>query len=257
MNKDKQNQQAGQVLLITIMLLATALTVALSVSFKSTTETQVTKLEEEQQKALAAAEAGIEKALKEDVGKTVNIDVGGYTGTAGCPPTYDKNYFVSPVLQKDEQFTFYLSEYPGLTNYWSGNLDFYFKSESGEIPVIELTFFNAGSPTAIAHYVIDPDNDIGADDSYTKTEWVDAGYSLDNVNFQYKTSSPFPITNAKIVVARVLSTNTRIAIEGNSNLPLQGKNCDSSVTATGGVAQKVNLFQSYPQIPAEFWVTSF
>jgi len=255
MNKDKQNNQAGQVLLITIMLLATALTVALSVSYKSTTETQVTKLEEESQKALAAAEAGIEKALKEDVGTTVAIDVGGYTGTAGCPSTYDKNYFVSPVLQKDEQFTFYLSEYPGLTNYWPGNLDFYFKSETDAEPAVELTFFNAGTTTAVVHYLIDPTNLVSADSG--KTDYSESTYTFDNINFKYKTSSPFAVTTTKIVVARVLSAATRIAVEGNSNLPLQGRNCDSNVTATGGVTQEVNLFQSYPQIPAEFWVTSF
>ena len=54
----------GQILLITVMLLATVMTIVLSVSFKSVTETQITKLEEESQKALAAAEAAIEVALK-------------------------------------------------------------------------------------------------------------------------------------------------------------------------------------------------
>ena len=65
--------QQGQVLLITIMLLATVLTVVLAVTFKSTTETQLTKLEEESQKALAAAEAGVEVAIKQNVGSSVSI----------------------------------------------------------------------------------------------------------------------------------------------------------------------------------------
>ena len=56
--------QKGQILLITVMLLATVMTIVLSVSFKSVTDTQVTKLEEESQKALAAAESAIEVALK-------------------------------------------------------------------------------------------------------------------------------------------------------------------------------------------------
>jgi len=263
MNKNHRNNEAGQVLLITIMLLATALTVALSVSYKSTTETQVTKLEEESQKALAAAEAGIEAALKETGGETVEIgdlpgDLSGYTGDAACPETYDKNYFVSPLLSKDEQYTFYLSDYPGLTNYWSGYLDFYFESESlGDPVAVELTFFNAGTTTAVIHYLIDPDDIISAVSG--KTNCYTGTYALGNARFKQKTVFPFYITNTKIITVRVLSaeTETRIGIKGNQILHSQGRNCISNVTSSNGVTQKVNLFQSYPQIPAEFFVTSF
>jgi hypothetical protein len=45
------NMKKGQVLLIVVMLLATALTVALTSTYQSVTETQLTKLEEENQKA--------------------------------------------------------------------------------------------------------------------------------------------------------------------------------------------------------------
>ena len=48
--------EKGQVLLITIMLLAAAVTVVMTIAFNSTTETQITKLEEDSQKALSAAE---------------------------------------------------------------------------------------------------------------------------------------------------------------------------------------------------------
>ena len=49
----------GQILLITVMVLATIMTVVLSVSFQSVTETQTTKLEEDSQNALAASGAAI------------------------------------------------------------------------------------------------------------------------------------------------------------------------------------------------------
>ena len=48
----KINNQSGQILLIVIMLLAVTLTVTLAVSFRSTTDTQLTKLEEESQNLL-------------------------------------------------------------------------------------------------------------------------------------------------------------------------------------------------------------
>ncbi|MEO0070141.1 MAG: hypothetical protein ABIK18_05040, partial [candidate division WOR-3 bacterium] len=72
-NKNFMANQKGQILLITVMVLATVITVVLSLSFKSTIETQTTKLEEEAQRALAAAEAGIEAALKQQ--GTVDISL--------------------------------------------------------------------------------------------------------------------------------------------------------------------------------------
>ena len=69
--------QKGQILLITIMLVATVLTVVLAVTFKSTSETQITKLEEQSQKALTAAEAGIEAALQQESG---SVSIGSLPG---------------------------------------------------------------------------------------------------------------------------------------------------------------------------------
>jgi len=61
----KQNREKGQVLLITIMLLAAAITVVMTIAFTATTETQITKLEEDSQKAMAAAEAALEAAIQQ------------------------------------------------------------------------------------------------------------------------------------------------------------------------------------------------
>src|SRR3989344_5924041 len=137
------NKQQGQILLISIMLVATLLTVVLAVTFKSTTETQLTKLEEESQKALSAAEAGVEAALQQGSG-SVTIGTGslsslsGFSGEATVGSITDTN-FVSPLLQKDQQYTFYLSEYPGFANPLTGvPLLLYFMTE-GTCPTIELT----------------------------------------------------------------------------------------------------------------------
>lgn len=252
-----KRSESGQVLLITIMLLATALTVVLSVSFRSSTETQVTKLEEESQKALAAAEAGIEAALKQTdsvpIGAALSSDLSAFSGSALCATTYDKNYFISPLLQKDEQYTFYFANYPDLTTeFWSGNLTLYFKSETST-PAVELTFITT---TGVSHYLLDPSTLIQAD-AGTKTAVDSGSFSLGGISFGYKTSSSFSINNTKLIIARVLSTATKIGIGSVSALKSQGKTCDSQASSNTGVTKKVTLFQSYPQIPAEFFVTSF
>ncbi|PIV09655.1 hypothetical protein COS31_04500 [Candidatus Roizmanbacteria bacterium CG02_land_8_20_14_3_00_36_15] len=256
----KVKNRSGQVLLIVIMLLATALTIALSTSFRSTTETQVTKLEEESQKALAAAEAGIEAALKQ--GTITNIgalsaDLSGYSGAATCDTSYNKTYFISPLLQKDEQYTFYFADYDAglnsFSNYWSGNLTVYFMLGSDPV-ALELT--TIGSSGTITHYLLDPDNLIHADSG--KTSVTSGNYSLNGVTFS-RQSTPISLSNTKLVIARVFSSSTKIGLDGGGTiLKSQGKTCDSEAVASGtNVTKKVTLFQSYPQIPAEFFVTSF
>src|SRR3990167_6092324 len=66
-------RNSGQALLITIMLIAVALTVVLAMSYTSKTDVQLSKLEEENQKALAAAEAGIDALVNEASGVSVVI----------------------------------------------------------------------------------------------------------------------------------------------------------------------------------------
>ena len=250
---------SGQVLLVTIMLLATVLTIVLAVSFKSTTETQLTRLEEESQKALAAAEAGLEVAIKQDVGSSVSIaslpsfQDSGFSGEATVGVIRDTQ-FVSPLLQKDQQFTFYLSDYPTYAGALNTNLTVYFMSETASCPgpAIELTFLSTSN--TITRRLVDPCNriskpapDVGVSSSPPPVE----GFS-----FAYRTDA-IPIFDQAIVIARTIASPTRIAIEAGTTLPAQGKYVTSEAQSPSGISKKIQLFQSFPQIPAEFFVTSF
>ena len=110
--------QKGQILLITVMLLATVMTIVLSISFKSVTETQVTKLEEDSQKALAAAESAIDVALKENatayLGSGSLTSITGFTGQATFDTTTSTK-FISPSIVKNGAYTFYLGDYNSTT----------------------------------------------------------------------------------------------------------------------------------------------
>ncbi len=243
-------KKRGQVLLITVMLLATALTVILSVSFKSTTDTQLTKLEEESQKALAAAEAGIEAALKQ--GTIANIGslpgLGDFTGSASIETT-TTNSFITPLLLKDEQYTFYLANYTSpnnFSNYWSGNLTICFGNVALEITLIK-------SDNTLTRYAVNPSNSSiinnGVSASSGSNNCPESSFSNN-----YSLAS---ISNTKLMIARVIGGQTKIGIKGSSVLPLQGKTIVSEAKSKTGVTKKVILFQSYPQIPANFFVTSF
>lgn len=277
--------QQGQVLLITIMLLATVLVVALGLSFKSTTETQTTKLEEEAQKAFAASEALLEATLEKGTEGTI-LDLGlsnefpNFTGQTTIETTED-DQFVTPLLEKDEQYTFYLGSYnpaasapPYITSpFFTGNLTIYFGSEgnncSSENIALELTFvYDQTSPPAsnqIKRFIADPNNliydpnslDIGQTNGGTiedtvfhcQTKQITIGRSGDDVPGE-----------AKFLLVRVITpdSSTKIGLSGNgNNLPLQGKKITAQAKTPSGVEKKVQLFQSYPQIPAGFFITRF
>jgi len=271
--------QRGQVLLITVMLLATALSVVLSMSFRSVTETKLTKLEQENQQALSAAESAIEKALKADISgegltfSALGLSMSGIdlTSSSVSLDQTSAEYFVSPLLQKDEQYLYYLDNYESTTNSfagtpYSGSIALYFESESNEFPALELTFLSGSvADPQITRLVADPHSIITVGGGGTTPLPSSAGGDLGGFSFQYKTNdidipvgTP-PISSPKLLIIRALSAPTRVGISqvSGAGLKPQGKAIISEARATGGTTKRVKFFQSYPQIPTEFFVTSF
>ncbi len=257
-NSNNKNRQ-GQVLLIAIMLLATVVTVVMTIAFNSTTETQVAKLEEDSQKALAAAEAGIDSVIKQSVGTNIPISTLGDFSTQGISGNakvvaVNKVTFISPLLQKDEQYTFYLSDYPSFANPWSGNLGIYFLSEVGQCPSVEvLVVSNMSTQTRYAYNTCAATINFATLASNTPTQ-------IDDIAFQWKTPAPLSITNGTVAFVKVYGGRTKLGFKdegGINNLPTQGKTIDSEARTQSGVVKKVQLFQSYPQIPSSFMMTSF
>lgn len=267
-NMKIQNRK-GQVLLIAVMLLATVITVVMTIAFNATTETQVVRLEADSQKALAAAEAGIDAVIKQSVNSTVNIGTmnGSQFGSQNITGNAQivgvaKPYFVTPLLQKDEQYTFYLSDYPGFTtNRWSGNLDIYLASEvGGGCPSIEVTIVK--SDYTFDRYAYNTCSSTiggGAVGTTTKTPTV-----VDSVSFDYKISSSIVVqgpppagTGGLVAFVKVLNGRTKLGFQSTTTLPIQGKTVESEARTASGVVKKVQLFQSFPQIPSNFFMTSF
>lgn len=250
----------GQILLITVMLLATVMTIVLSVSFKSVTETQITKLEEESQKALAAAEAAIEVALKNNstavLGPGGSLDltsVTGFSGSATIESTTAKT-FTSSTIPKDSSYTFYLGNYDVTAKTISAStaqdIELCFQSETPN-PAIEITLVKL---SGIKKYVIDPDGRI--------TNAV-AGSSVCSGDNSYGVSYTVPGADigvdGQLLLVRVFYASTKLFFSRSTDLPLQGRTISSQATSntSTGVSKKVVLFQSYPQIPGEFFTTSF
>lgn len=255
----------GQILLITVMLLATVMTIVLSASFKSVTETQVTKLEEENQKALAAAESAIEAALKENATATIGTgsltSISGFSGSATIE-SLAATTFTTANIDKDGSYTFYLGTYDMATKTIAASvaqaITVCFESGTPN-PAIEITLIKTGG---VKKYVADPN--VGqagrisnANDSIPVSFNCPTGYS-------YSINVPGPDatgigTDGKFLLVRVLFAPTKLVFYRATILPVQGRTISSDIKSSTsvGVSKKVVLFQSYPQIPGEFFTTSF
>jgi type II secretory pathway pseudopilin PulG len=257
------NQKKGQVLLLVAMIMATVLTLTSAVVFRSTTEIQTTKLEEQSQKALAAAEAAIEAALKQ--GNTNIQSLPGFsgsniTGSATVDTTQSRD-FVTPLLQKDEQYTLYLSN-PGGTvdNPNFSVLNTYYNNQALTIcstsPTVALEITLIKSNNSVIHFAINPPGSTIIENGQTANN---NGLCPNTESFSYKhqLSTSDIGSNNLLLIVRVINGSAKIGFRGDINLPLQGKTITSTATSSTGVTKKVVLFQSYPQIPSDFFVTSF
>ncbi|MDO8496954.1 MAG: hypothetical protein Q7S61_00225 [bacterium] len=263
--------QKGQVLLIIVMLLATAITVVLSITFKATTDIQLSKLEEENQKALAAAEAGIEEALRTSANVvsigSLSIGLAGFEGSA-IITTAVSNTFVSPLLQEDQQYTFYLSNYPALDGSFSGNTSIWYGSEGTNCDsmAVEVTYIykNSSGVYQMNRYLADSGSKLGSGGT-DKLSVTSINSALDTTTFQCKTQNltvPTVVGSAPtVLIVRTLFAATRLgfrAEDPGAYLKPQGKYVTSEAMNTNTkVTKKIQLFQSYPQLPMEFFITSF
>ncbi len=255
----------AQALLVTIMVLATIMTLVLAISFQSVTETQTSKLEEENKKALAAAEAALEVSIKTGNNSTLGAggspelsNITGFTGGATIS-SLNSNTFTTQAVEKDDQYTFYLSTYNPNTNppslgTTSTDEPITICYEAGSTnPALEVTVIKTDR---IEKYAIDQD----------QTRITNASLSSQNVcpdnSFKYSYTIPSGAngigTNAQLLIVKVLFNASKLYFSRSSVFPTQGKAATSEVNSTtGGVSKKVYLFQTYPQIPNDFFDTSF
>lgn len=264
----------GQALLILILFIAIVLTVVLSISFKTRVDTQLSALEQQNQQALAAAEAAIESALQQDsdvtLGSGTLSGLTGFTGQATIS-TNTTNSFVTPLLQADEQYTFYLVTYTAVpsptppsaslgTDYYTNNLTFYFGTGSSydcssrTTPALELAFVLADN--TVNRQLLEPCSSGRTIGTSSVSVSGASGSMPENIPFTYQ-ATVTPPAQAKFVIIRNLFSETKLAIVGAVTLKPQGKYVDAQAKIPNGADKKVRLFQSYPQIPAEFFVTQF
>lgn len=243
------------------MLIAAVIVVSFTASFLSRTNTQTTKLQEENQKALAAAEAGIQAALKSNNSVSISSISGltNYTGSATLAASSASPTFSTSAIQTSDQYTFYLTAYSPATKTFSGSSNntqditiCFGNKSSSTLPALEITVLK--SDGTMTRSIVDPSSRIANATS------GNAGCTANTETFTRSTTITGATIgiNARVMIVRVLYTPSSLFFSSSTNLPVQGTSVDSTATSSQtGVTKKLRVFQSYPQIPAEMFNVRF
>ncbi len=275
-NGSMRSNQQGQVLLVVIMVIATISTIILTATYQSVNQTRITKLQEDNQKALAAAEAGIEHVIAiqqrqplsnnnasyKDMGLTGLENVDENNSTIKVSTARDSEV-TSPVIEKDQTFTFYLADYSNQTfsNYYDQPIILYAGTAGSDctgrnMPALELIFLTENTD-AIRRNIVEPcptGNIITPSDIAT----IQSQVTIQGENFAYHTPPINVPNNTKLLVVKVLFGETKLGFRAESGLlPPQGTHIVSEAQLETGVTKVVELIQLYPQIPSTFLFTSF
>lgn len=273
----KKNNEKGQILLIVVITMIVALTVGLSIASRTVTELRLSRQNEESQRAFNAAEAGIDRALQQQVlqdGGAIDA-LPGLLGNNSeflvSATPYDGSQILlnnGEDVDQDIGADVWLSNYPDFSGqivsgrlviYW-GDEDQSSCTESDIVrPALEIALMqgNIANPQ-IVKYLYDTcsGRTQGTLDGATLgSQTVDGipGYTFTN-----RIATPIQITNGIIMKIIPLYNSTVVAIVAENlsgqpiALPSQGSVIESTGTS-GETVRRITYYQSYPQMPIELF----
>jgi hypothetical protein len=267
----RQSRSSGQVVLITLLVLTIATTVALSLISRTTTDTSITNLVEESSRAFSAAEAGIEEALTgistgttqvltPGVNYTVNVMMlGGVPGLYEFPKKIQAGTTETLWLVRHDTDTGALVETP---TYTAPSLDVCWSQESPAAALV-LTLLYIESTDQSYRTVkipLDPDT-LRAQTNKFDSNNVSGGCGADTGTAYRKTIS-FSALNPSINPAqdvllalriRPVYNNTKVVIDTDTVvLPQQGNRIESTGTTGTGTNRKIMVYQQYRSAASVF-----
>jgi Tfp pilus assembly protein PilX len=265
-----QEYQRGQILLIVVLVMVTALTIGLSVAARTITNTRTSQEAENSEKAFSAAEAGIEQSLTNS-----NNVTGSFTNNTSYKTTVTTISGTqislnngSAVLTDDSQ-DLWLSTYPGYTSPWSGNITFYWgqptdtcsnAEAAGTLSAVEIIVLSGTKANPqVTRYAEDPCSQRSLSNKF---EYITSGGgTVDGKTYSYKKT--IAVTSGLLVRVIPLYGSTAMGVTGcdgaNANcsaLPSQGTLITSIGTADT-TQRKLVSYRRYPKLPIEIFPYSF
>lgn len=244
-------RQEGQILLIVVLAAVVSLTVGLSAVSRTITNTKVTTEEANSQKALSAAEAGIEKLLS-----TSNVTEQGSlsnksTFNAGADPIDEDEFALNAGgdIAQDEGADVWLSDEKfTLTSRWSGSLGIFWigGTDCTTEPAIEVTVLSGNRNNPTMERLV---YDYCSSSRSNGFQIPGAGTTINRV--VYNRGATTPVTNGFIARIIPIYSDAKIAARG-TGLPRQGY-IISSVGKAENTKRQIKVYQGYPRIPIEFF----
>ena len=277
-----KNNQEGQALLIVVLVMIIALTVGLALISRSITSVKTSTDQADSQKALAAAEAGIEQSIKS------NSPIGEGQGSFGTDTQYSTSIAAvsgttfllngGDLIQRDDSADLWMSDYSTdsaklYAHPTSANLSIDFNTSKDNCsnpainPAIEVDVVSGSKAAPIlTKYAYDPCSSRRSSNHFSAP---DIGDTINGVVFTNKTHLITISPESPGLFVRIIPiySSTIIGVTSDTSLPSQG----SIITATGcvspnnngctgsntGTQRSVTVFQGFPKIPAEVFPYTF
>ncbi len=250
--------EGGQILLIVVLVMIVSLTVGLSVASRSITNLRTSTEEVSSQKALAAAEAGIEQSILSNASIASSAISSDTTYKTDVTEVLGTSFLVKGgnIIAQDEGADIWLSKYSKnpvelYQNPWTGNLTLYWgnSSDSCSNPALEIVIVSGTkiSPK-INRYAFDPCLARASSNHFPQAL---SGGSVEGVNFLFSTP-PISISSGLIAKIIPLYSLGQIGVVGSSPLPSQGFIIDST-GESGNTVRKFNVFNGYPELAAQYF----
>jgi len=256
--KSQFHSEAGQILLVVVLVVIVVTTIGLSLASRSITSLRTSTEEAESQKALAAAEAGVERLLEKSAPTANGTTITGTLPTANYLATIDQRSATKFLMNggnsvpKDEGTDLWLTNYSSdpLNRYnsppggWNGTLHVYWGTDSSNPcnnPALEIIIVTgtAGNPVS-KRYTYDPclarqsENHFGLP---SPSGGMSLPYGSDGID----------VVGGLIARVIPLYGSTIVGVDGgNTALPLQGFFINSTGTS-GQTSRKIRVFKGYPQ----------
>lgn len=253
--------QQGQILLITLLVLTVATTIALSLISRATIDLSMSNQLEESTRAFNAAEAGIEQALKSGTGGvstltpgiTYDVSIQDIAGASGV-------FSLSHKTPQNVTETVWLAEHDDTTGelietryYQDSTIGICWSPEEGTDPAAALALsilYKSGSDGSynVAHAALDP-NAAARSNNFTSAGIVTTGCGLSyyGATLNFITLGITPTSDILLALRiRPVYAQTTLAIDGGTTgLPKQGNQIVSTGKTGTGVSRKVVVFQQY------------
>jgi len=249
--------QKGQVLLTIVLVMVIGLTVGLSLASRAITNLRTSQEEATSQKALSAAEAGVEQAAKSSTSSATGSFINNTTFKTSITQVSGTSFLLNGgnLISKDDGIDVWLSDYSTdsaklYQNQWSGSMSFYFGNSSNGCneAALEIIVISGSRANPLSRkYAFDPCLVRSNGNNFAS---VSPGGTVSDRVFPFKAT----ISIVSGLIARVvpLYKLTPVGVVGDSGLPAQGS-IVSSVGVSGDTSRKITVFQGFPTLPSEYF----